>query len=425
MNHNEDLTTELTRELHDHAGEMDGSTLGLAGVQGRARSIRRRRTATALVGAVAAVGLIVPTAALALHGGGKPEPAPISNSVSPSQNPSPTTDAQQPAPGVLDVSDLPTGSAPAMDYLADGKLHLTDGSTVALRTRHTPSQLAELADGSLVFATRDADGVGYVERRDPDGTYHDPVRSDSGLSVNGAHSIVAWLTPSGQVTIFEGWASQPRPLGDPIAGSDLRIGPVTGSADVRPGHTGPDCRQSSCTVIVNVHDATRQPWEVSDSGSQPLRDGGFLDVNDVSQSGLTIGLTEITDSSTCSKLAGGGELQGFTTCKNQLVSFSPDGQLVSALPSYFDGPGPGGIGMYDLSGKRLFERSSTESSQSYLTEATWEDDAHVLAPTYQDGRWAVVRIASDGSMEYAVPPVKGPYDRTPFILPTGGGLPGA
>ena len=111
MNHS-DLTDQLSRELHDRAGEMDGTLLGLAGVQGRARSIRRRRTATAVVGVAAAVGLIVPTAALAMHGGGKPEPAPITNSVSPSPTPSETTDAQQPAAGVLDVSDLPIGGRP-------------------------------------------------------------------------------------------------------------------------------------------------------------------------------------------------------------------------------------------------------------------------------------------------------------------------
>jgi hypothetical protein len=35
----------------------------------------------------------------------------------------------------------------------------------------------------------------------------------------------------------------------------------------------------------------------------------------------------------------------------------------------------------------------------------------------------LVRIASDGSMEYAVAPVKGPYDQSPFLLPTGGNVP--
>ena len=425
MNDNDDLTTDLSRTLQDQAHSMDGSSLGLADVQGRARSIRRRRTATAVVGAAAAVALIVPTAALATHQIDRSnEPLPATNSVSPT--PSETTSPdRQPAPGVLDVSDLPTGPAPRMDYVYDGRLHWPDGGVGDVNTRYEPDQFVELVDGSIVWHTSDENGTGYVEIRDPDGGYDDPVRTDSGVSTNSAHSIAAWVTPTGQVTIFEGWASQPRPLGDPISGSDLRVGPITGSADVAPGHPGPNCQESSCTVIVNVHDSPNQPWEVSESGSQPLTDGGYLDVNDVSQSGLTIGFTKITDSSTCSKLLGGGEFQGFSTCQHQLSSFSPDGRLIQALPSYFDGVGPGGIGMYDLEGTLLFERSSDESTQAFLSEATWEDDTHLVAPMFQDGNWAIVRVASDGSMEYAVAPVKGPYDRSPFVLPTGGALPGS
>jgi hypothetical protein len=203
------------------------------------------------------------------------------------------------------------------------------------------------------------------------------------------------------------------------------MGLITGDAPAVPGQAGPDCAATSCTVIVNVHDGSSQPWEVSESGSQPLRDGGYLDVRDISQAGLSIGLTKATDFSTCSKLLGGGEFQGFSTCKNQLATFSPDGRLIQAWPGYFDGIGPGGIAMYDLEGTRLFERSATEKAQSYYLGEMWEDDTHVLAPTYQDGKWAIVRIASDGSMEYAVEPVKGAFDGRPYILPTGGKLPAA
>lgn len=418
------LTTDLTRELHDRAHAVHGGGLALADVTGRARSIRRRRTATAVLGAAAAVAVIVPTAALANHHGGqRPEPMPATQSPSPTQTATPPS-GHQPPPGVLDVSDLPTGAPPQMPYVEDGSLHLTDGSAFDVRTAHAPRQVVLMADGARVWLTADDNGNQYVEIQDVDGTFHDPVPTTSSLTVNAPHSIVAWLTASGQVTIWEGWASQPRPLGDPVPGTDLRIGPLTGVGQAKPGKPGPDCFDSVCSVIVNVHDGAHQPWEVTDSGSQPLRDGSFLDVNDVTAAGLSIGFSKITDSSTCSKLLGGGEFQGFATCKNQLVSFSPDGQLIQGLPSYFDGVGPGGISMYDLDGKRLFERSATQSVQSYLTDAVWEDDTHLLAPVYQDGTWALVRIASDGAMEYAVAPVKGPYETSPFVLPIGGGIPG-
>ena len=423
MNDNDDLTTHLSRTLQDTSHSMDGTSLGLAEVQGRARSIRRRRTATAVVGAVAAVALIVPTAALAAHQIDRSnEPLPATNSVSPTPSETTATDPQ-PAPGVLDVSDLPTGPAPRMNYVYDGRLHWPDGGVGDVNTRYEPYQFVELADGARIWQTTD-NGTPYVEIQDTDGTFHDPVRSGWGLSVNRPHSIVAWLTPSGQVTIWEGWASEPRPLGDPVPGSEWDLGPVTGVGDAIPGRGGPSCQESSCTVIVTEKGATWQPWEVSDAGTSQLTDGGYLLVNDVNDAGLTIGLTRITDTGNCSKLLGGGEFQGFATCKNTLKSFSPDGQLVLGLPPYPDGAGSNQIAMYDLDGTRLFSRASTPKVQPTYNAQEWEDDTHVLVPVFQDGMWSLVRVASDGSMEYAVAPRPG-TDMTvsPYVIPTGGGVP--
>jgi len=44
----------------------------------------------------------------------------------------------------------------------------------------------------------------------------------------------------------------------------------------------------------------------------------------------------------------------------------------------------------------------------------------VLAAVFQDGKWSIVRFASDGSMEDAVPPVAGEDVENPYILATGG-----
>jgi hypothetical protein len=422
----DDLTAELGRTLSEHADVMHGSPLHLADVQGRARSIRRRRTATAVVGVAAAVALIVPTAALAGHQGHRDVPLPpATQSVTPTTpTSSPSATGSQPPLGVLDVSDLPTGAPPAVDYVADGRMHVAGGGAYQVGTGQTPDQFVELADGSIVWRTTDGNGFSYVQLRDPDGNYHDPVHTTSDLRVNPAHSIVAWLASSGQVTIFEGWASQPRPLGVPVPGQDLRLGPVDAPGETAPGQTGPDCAQASCSVVVNVRDTQRQPWEVSESGSQPLRDGGYLEVNDVSADGLSVGFTKVTDTMTCSRLLGGGEFQGFDTCGVQLLEFSPDGQRIMALPSYSDGAGPSGIYMYDLEG-RLFGRMSTLDTQATIGTTVWEDDTHLLASVYEGGDWALVRFGSDGSMEYAVPPAPGAdVTDNPFVLPTGGGLPG-
>ena len=52
--------------------------------------------------------------------------------------------------------------------------------------------------------------------------------------------------------------------------------------------------------------------------------------------------------------------------------------------------------------------------------AAWEDDTHVLVPIFSRNEWSIVRIATDGSMEYAVPPVTGDMDDNPYVLATGG-----
>jgi len=221
------------------------------------------------------------------------------------------------------------------------------------------------------------------------------------------------------VIIWEGRATEPRPLGHPVPGTDLRLGPIEGQGVGADGGGGPGCADGRCIVYVNAAD-THRVWEVSEAGTHQLADGGYLVLKDLSESGLSIGLTHLSDFGSCSQLQGGGEFQGFKTCRHQLTTFSPDGQLILAWPPYSDGLGSGEIAVIDLDGHSLFERHSTAQAQAVLTSAVWEDDRHVLATAFQDRQWSVVRIASDGSMEYAVPPIPGQDLDNPFVLPTGG-----
>jgi hypothetical protein len=407
MNQHDNLTNTLTQELGERAHTMDGSTLHLTDIQGRARSIRRRRTATTVAGLAAALAVIVPTAALATRNGGHPTPGPATQNPSPTQTATPDS-SRQPKPGVLDVSDLPTGAEPGLEYVTGGSvLHAADGTTADVGTRYPVSSFVVVSDGARVWQTTD-EGTPYVELQDADGTYHAPVRSQGGLAVNSQHTIAAWVMPSGQVMVWSGGGSDPTALGTPItAGNELQIAAVVGD----------DC-SLACSIDVNVFNGNDepQPWEVSANGTQPLQDGDYLTIADVSDAGLSIGYRSITDFGTCSALLGGGEFQGFSTCKNTLASFSPDGRLILADPAYHDGIGHGVIGMYDLGGQLLWDRRSTEQTQSFYPKAQWEDATHVLAPVYQNGRWSIVRFASDGSMEYAVAPIPGEDLRNPYVL---------
>jgi hypothetical protein len=370
----------------------------------------RRGLAVALAGSAVVLAVAVP---LALRGGDAlgGDGAAVAPATT---TPTPTAhEGRQPARGVLDVSHLSTGAAPDVEYVATGVLHEPDGSTAAVGTRYPVSGFVVLGDGSRVWQTSKG-GTAYVEVQGADGSFADPVRSEFGLAVNPHHSIAAWVAPSGQTMVWSGHGSEPTALGEPISvDQDLRVGAVSGD----------DC-SLACSVVVNAYGARTgsgwRPWEATVSGTEPLLDGGYLIVNDISDAGLTIGYRKLDDFGSCSTLLGGGELQGFSTCRHTLASFSPDGQLLLADPAYHDGIGNGVIAMYDLEGTRLFVRHNTESAQSFYSSAEWETTTQVLAPVFQDGRWAVVRFTSDGAMEYAVAPVRGQDVDNPFVLPTGG-----
>jgi hypothetical protein len=410
MSQHDDLTRTLSRELEGRSHAMDGSHLHLADVQGRARSIRRRRTTTAVVAVAAAVAVIIPTVSLATHTSGRPEPGPAVT-----RTPSPTRtavdDGHQPAPGVLDVADLPTGDTPALEYVTGGNvLHQADGGTVEINTRRPVSSFAVLTDGTHVWQTADDQGHVAVEVEEPDGTLHDPVPSVFGLEVNAEHNTAAWVTPDGQVVIWTAGAGEPRPLGDPVPGGhDIRVAAIESQ----------DCTEF-CTVYVNgpaPGDAIWQPYEVTEQGTQKYLDGSLRTVDDVA-GGLTVGKSKVTDFGSCSDLYGGGEFQGFHTCQAQFETFSPDGSAVLGYPPYYDGLGPASVSMWTVTGDTLFERSSTVKHQAVVADAQWEDDSHLIAAVFQENTWSLVRIAADGTMEYAAQPEKGDDFSNPFVLET-------
>jgi hypothetical protein len=382
-----------------------------------------------VIAALSAAAVVAVTLPIALRGGdvlGGDHAATPTAGTAPTTSESPTSSdsppggtGSQPAPGVLDVSHLSAGAAPHLEYVTRGAtLHRIDGSTAPTGTRYAVSSFVSLRDGSRVWQTSHGERT-YVEVTDASGTLRAPVRSTWGLAVNPLHSAAAWVDPSGQVQVWDVGAARQLALGEPVTGgSEVRIAALAGDG------CGPGSPYG-CTAYVNLSDpqggAGWQPWEVTRNGSRPLTDGGFLMVADRSTTGLMIGYTRITDDGTCSKLVGAGDVEGFSTCRHTLASFSPDAALVLADPAYHDGIGNGLIGMYDVAtGHLLFERHGDLKHQAFYSQAVWEDATHVLAPVFQSGRWAVVRISSDGSLEYAVAPVAGEDVANPFVLAEGG-----
>ena len=174
MNEHDDLTTQLTRTLTDHADEMTAASLGLdrdhraaparsgAGVRRPRSSVPRPRWLS-----------IVPTWHWRATPAASPEPAPaVTHDAHPDHRRSrPPATATSRRPGVLDVSDLPTGAAPRdgatspeADAAPDRRRAPSD-----IPTHYPVSSFVALTDGSHVWLTTHG-GTPYVEVQDGNGT---------------------------------------------------------------------------------------------------------------------------------------------------------------------------------------------------------------------------------------------------------------
>jgi hypothetical protein len=408
MNEYDDLTTQLTRTLTDHSDAMAGSSLGLAEVQGRARSIRRRRTATAVVGVAAAVALLVPTVALAGHSGAThDEPGPATQTPS-STRTATAVDTRAP----LDLRELPVGEPPAGGYVAGGRIHVADGDTGQIYSVADPiDDFALLSDGTAVYHTRDQSGRTSVEVTDSGGSNHGPYPAGDGLAVDATRTSAVWVSPDGQVHAWVATETAARTVGAPVPGDGPQTGGVTG-----------DC-SAVCQVLVRTTD--QSTGEVTDwlvpsagpAGKVAPRDP-FVTVNDISSAGERLGYTEIGDGTSCSAVVDVSGATSWRTCRHTLLAFSPDADHVSADVAYHSGDGSSVIAAYDgLNGKLLFEHRSTAQTQAVVQGTVWEDDSHLLGVVRQGLEWAVVRFGVDGSMELAVRPVTGHDDlRAPIVL---------
>jgi hypothetical protein len=297
---------------------------------------------------------------------------------------------------VLDVSDLDTGAAPRVAWAErTGRrltIHGADGTTPA-------------AGNVRAFAPM---GSGYVVQtggaRPPrvrwvaaDGTPGPREwRSGYGLAVSPGGGAVAFTVRRGGVRVIDS-------EGDRV----LRMPPVPGVRGLNSpaGVSGDDCREDAtsngCSVAVN---STRRPvsWYTSSHG---LVDRTPFRSFSTGSGRWTGGVTSVSDTGSCSAMRGGLRVR-WTTCRNQLSVISPDTRHLVGTPAYGDGFGPTRLDLLDL---RTGDRTRSWTADRRGRSATyfdqvWEDADHLLVVTFQAGEWAIVRLGTDGSMEYAVPP---------------------
>lgn len=299
---------------------------------------------------------------------------------------------------VLDVSDLETGAAPRVAW--------AERTSPTRVTIHGPDGGTTPAAGDVqTFAPM---GSGYVVQtggaRPPrvrwiaaDGTPgRREWRSGYGLAVSPRGGAVAFTVRRGGVRVIDS-------EGDRV----VRMPSVPGVRGFNSpaGVSGDDCREDAtsngCSVAVN---SNRRPvsWFTSSHG---LVDRTPFRTFSTGRGRWIGGVTSVSDTGSCSAVRGGPRVR-WTTCRNQLSVISPDKEHLVGTPAYGDGFGPTRLDLLALrTGARV--RSWTPDrrgrSATYFDEV-WEDPDHLLVVTFQAGEWAIVRLGTGGSMEYAVPP---------------------
>ena len=390
----------LTTTLRDRAGDMDGHTLGLDDVKGRARGIqRRRRTATALAVTAVAVAAAVPiglTAPGLDRGTGPVQPATQSPSVSASPTPEVPT-----GPVEVDAAAAPRGEDPAILYLTGTTLHRLDGSQVELPRQY--SYVLPYADGVMGFYGPEAttDFVGADGRLTSQGTY----RGLSGAISSDGERIATWIDATGGADLAlwprEGAGEDGYTSNVVAFEGDLQLAGFVGRETV-----------AYNLIVPGDQGATTTPY-VADWTSEPRELTSVLFVrtaNDVT--GYVTGMTKIDDLKReyCAAVVEAAtDSVVWETCEHRLDRFSPDGRYVLGVDPQSDGLGPSAATVLDAeTGEVVAE--FTLGRSGFFSDLVWESATTILAPVMQDGTWTMVRLRTDGTVEQALDPTTEGYE---------------
>lgn len=381
------LTGELTRQLHAQVDQWHSAPLTLDDVQGKARTIRRRRTAlTSGIAAAAVLAVIVPVG-LAINDPASNRPSPAAPTPTEAVEPSPNPDGTFPL-----TLDVPEGDVPTTGYIAfDDQQLVTPDGTIDL-----PGDFVQIAryDGGWVGIR----GGSYrptghqVVVLDADLQEVSAVPSGSSLAISSDGSQVAWVEAQGNGS---DWTVVNAPSD---GGEQLRV-PTSADAVVE-GFLAND------TVAISHFDEATGETFYGQAGPGGEFDAIPLDnyqrVGGVSEvTGLVAGQTEFRGDSTCSEVRNTDTAQPplvFETCDHQLAGFSPDGRWLIGYATYFDLGSPTLAILDATTGDPVVEFASSrkQAGSATVLAAAWEDDDTVVAVVNQGGEQAVLRLEADG-----------------------------
>ncbi|MGL5811295.1 MAG: hypothetical protein ACRCYQ_15245 [Nocardioides sp.] len=319
----------------------------------------------------------------------------------------------------LDFRGLPMGEAPKIGYARGTTFKLPGGRNIR---GVEGTEIARLSDGRIVTIASGA-RVTYVNvyRGSMVRTFPASQRAIPRLAVSRSHDTVVWVGRRGVPMALQAGQRNPVRMARP-GPKGISVVSVLGRDCTR----DPEATGRGCSIFLSqiTPRGKLRTWVVSSHGFADVVPG--IAATDVRRrtSPRAIGITKITDDSTCSARttlfpkSGRPDLTT-RTCRNALDQFSPNGKRMLAGPAYRDGIGDGEIAIYTRTLRRIVDlRRLAGTHAAFVSEATWEDTNSVLIEGYQDGKWSIVRLNTDGSMEYAVAPRPGSDVDSPYVLET-------
>ncbi|QWZ06912.1 hypothetical protein KRR39_15495 [Nocardioides panacis] len=377
--HDEDR---LAHGLRERAGDVQGAPVGLADVQRSARGIQRRRRAVGGVVAAVVLAVAVPVGLNAATGPRADRPAaPATTSPSvPPVTPSPSRRTGEPVP--LTVSGAPTGAPAALAYLR--------GTTV-LVPGADPAELPAAYDTVAAYrggwlAVQRRQGTPYVVHLDASGQVLGSRPGGDRIVVSQDGVEVSWVEGDRlYLDTTNGHSEQPRSIALPAGASASPVGFV-----------GPGA------VLARVDGPEDDYWVTSFEDFQVVR--GLLSVRATDESHGVLGAQTSYSNQTgtsCWALRtdAGGDPEP-KTCDWTIERFSADGAHFAGYPSGTDGLGSAAVALLDSATATpvvTFQRRG--DGVTFVADVAWEDGTHALASLYEDGRWYLVRLGLDGSLE--------------------------
>lgn len=419
-----DHEDDLSRALHRRVDRMHDAPLDLDDIQSRAGRIQRRRRATIGAGLAAALVVVVPTAIVATGGFDRSSedlpPATTTPSATEatdpaaSETPPPTaTEATGSAATTpFDVSGLPTGAPPAIEWSDGRDVHRADGSVAADALPEGVDGFAPMGSG-WIASSRDDQGAIVRFVGGDEMTTAQVYDLDGDLASSPDGEVVAWTEPDGGVRVVQRDGDEVYEL-PAIGVPGAYDAAAVSSEDCKEGRT----TDAGCTVFVNTLGEQSQLWFSAAHGLSDRYDEDVLQLTAWSE-GAYAGITAFNDDlTTCSAVRDPSSLSTvWETCDHRLTDFSRDAAHLLGVGSIGDGFADTQVAILDAAdGTVLVDLRSDEQHQAGALQLAWEDDSHALVVTYADGEWAVVRLGLDGAIEYAVPPREGSDAEQPFYL---------